>query len=116
MYECGSVADKTAMQSLFISLLAKANTGLPLESMFDDKKCHEAHSFTRNHQTERIFRVRGGPIRVYFIYLPRKVILILRSQAKRSDKLSAGEEKALAHIAAAVLDTLDQHGFDARTI
>jgi hypothetical protein len=113
---CGSQADKIAMRATFISLLAKAATGLPFEALWDEKQCHEAHSFIRNHQEEKIFRIRGGPIRVYYIYLPSKVIFIIKSSAKRTDKLTGGEKKELAGIVSTVLDVIDEFGFDSRTL
>jgi hypothetical protein len=113
---CESASDKAAMRNAFIAILAKAVTGLPFDALWDDKQCHEAHTFIRNHQEEKIFRIRSGPIRVYFIYLPEKIILIVKSKAKRTDKLSGGEKKELADIVESVLDTLDLSSFNSKVI
>lgn len=113
---CASQTDKSTMRSAFIAILAKAVTGLPFEALWDEKQCHEAHTFTRNHQEEKIFRIRSGSIRIYFIYLPCKIILIIKSKAKRTDKLSSGEKKELADMVTDVLDAIDQSSFDARVI
>jgi len=105
------------MRSTFIAFLAKAATGLPFEAMWDEKKCHEAHSFGHEHHDHKIYRVWGtGKIRVYFVYLPSKIILILKSRAKRVDKLSKGELDELESIAKSVCNTLKKVSFHQRVI
>ena len=114
---CESEADRIAMRTSFTTLLARAVTGRPLEDMWDKKKCHEAHTFTHSHATHRIFRIWGtGKIRVYFMYLDAKRIVLIKSKAKRVDKLSTGELKELEDIAKDVLNLLKETKFESRVI
>ena len=114
---CSSEADMLAMRTSFISFLAKAATGLPLEALWDEKQCHEAFSFKHEHHEHKIIRFWGaGKIRVYFVYLPSKVIVILKSKAKRSDKLTVGDETELKDIAKSVCNTLQETSFEERVI
>ncbi|NTV94844.1 MAG: hypothetical protein HGA75_05440 [Thiobacillus sp.] len=104
----------------YVSLLNKAHTGQPLSSLYDEKQCHETHSFKRklhDNFEEKIFRIWGaGDIRINFIYLPDRRIVILKTWPKRKDKLSTGDKELLETLAKEVLDTYENHDFDSREI
>lgn len=110
--------DKIQARETFEHLNNCAQTGLPLSSLFDEKQCHPAHAFTPEYQNheEKIWRIRGGPIRVYFIYLPEKRIVILKTSAKRKDKLSEREKKELEALAKIVCTCVVTFGFEGRVI
>ena len=110
-------ADKKAALSSYVNFLNRANTGQNLTDLYDEKQCHEAHSFNMNGETVKIFRIWGsGDIRIYFLYLPAKVILILKTWPKRKDKLSTGEKTQLEDIARAALECLQTNIFSTRVL
>jgi hypothetical protein len=101
-------SDKLSARSSLVSLSMKAQTGEPLNNLYDEKKCHEAHAFKVNpHDADvrQIWRVWGaGKIRMYFIYLPGKRIVLLKTAPKRTDRLSRGEQIELETLARNVLE------------
>lgn len=122
-----STQDQTDARSSYHDLLAKAHTGLVLAALYDETKCHEAHSFlfqTQQHAKRncpdhevKIFRIWGtGKIRIYFMYLPNKCIVLLKTWAKRKNKLSNGEELELENMAKKVIECLCAHSFESREI
>ena len=114
---CQSIIDKQHIQTSFIALINMAHTGLPFSDLYDEKKCHVAHTFTRNHREEKIWRIWGaGTTRIYFIYLPERRIIILKAKAKRTDKLSSGELLELEGICGEVLDCTENYDFKSREI
>lgn len=84
--------------------------------MYDEKQCHEAHAFKlhpHDSQSTKIWRIWGsGKIRTYFIYLPNRRLAILKTWAKRKDKLSGGELLELEALAKSVLHCLETHTFE----
>lgn len=111
-----SDVDAEHARCAYQGLQKRAVIGLPLQLQYDKDTCHEAHSFKKNGHDHKIFRVRQGPIRVYFIYLNDKCIVLLKTWTKRKDKLSAGEQLQLENIAELVLNTVDQYGFKDREL
>lgn len=115
-----AVADQRNAQKSFVSFSLKAQTGLDLRAMFDEDQCHEAHEFKHpepHGPVQKVWRLwPAGKIRIYFIYLPGKRIVILKSQSKRTDRLSDGEKQELAELGKAVLNTIDQFGFEPQEV
>lgn len=109
-----STKDKRDARSSYHSFLSKAHTGLNFAELYDEKQCHEAHSFLFQTQVQncprqevKIHRIWGaGAIRMYFLYLPNKRVVLLKTWAKRKNKLSAGEESALEEIVKVVIECL----------
>ena len=89
---------------------------MPLKELYDEKQCHETFSFEYKERTHKVFRIRQGPIRVNFIYLNDKRIVLLKTWAKRKDKLTKGDEKTLQDIAIEVIDCIDEYPFEAREL
>lgn len=117
VYDYRGTSDQQDMRTSFIALLEKAQTGLPLEKMYDETKCHEAHSFKYEHESYKILRIWGtGTIRIYFVYLPNKNIVILKTKPKRVDKLSSGEKKELQDLAIEVFKCISEFNFQERVI
>lgn len=112
--------DRLDARQTYVSFLNKAHTGQPLSSLYDEKQCHETHSFKRkehDEHDEKIFRIWGaGAIRVNFIYLPEKRIVFIKTWPKRKDKLTNGEKKLLEDIAKDVFDSYENFGFESRVI
>lgn len=81
-------------------LMKKACVGKPLESMYDDKQCHEAFTFTRSTgQEQKVYRIwPGGNVRIYFCYGLDKSITVFYGLSKRKDKLNEGEVSALSSV------------------
>lgn len=111
------LVDKKAALSSYINFLNRAGTGQNLTALYDEKQCHEAHSFRMNGEAVKIFRIWGsGVIRIYFLYLPDKVILILKTWPKRKDKLSDGEKSQLEDMARQALECLETNNFSTRVL
>lgn len=124
---CGTRADIAALKqksevdveharSAYQGLQKRAAIGHSLQLQYDNDTCHEAYSFKHNGHEHKVFRIRQGPVRVYFIYLNDKRIAILKTWTKRKDKLSDGEQLQLKHIAELVLNTVDQYDFKNREL
>lgn len=115
--KCLAPTDKKAALSSYVNFLNRANTGQVLTELYDEKQCHEAHSFRMNEEAVKIFRIWGtGVIRIYFLYLPEKIILILKTWPKRKDKLSSGEKVQLEEIARQALECLQTNSFSTRIL
>lgn len=109
--------DKYSARSAFKTLLGKAQTGLPLKDQYDEKKCHEVHSFEFNEETHTIYRIRAGDVRIYFCYLPpSKTIVLLKTEPKHKDKLNKKEKNELEIIASSVLQYSKPAQFESRVI
>lgn len=122
---CTTLADARAMEKLDLdnarsswrSFLKKAHTGQNFSDLYDKKQCHEAHSFKSGSHDVKIWRVWGaGKIRIYFVYLPDKRIVVLKTWAKRENKLTSGETKLLEGIATKVLSCVEMYTFESREI
>jgi mRNA-degrading endonuclease RelE of RelBE toxin-antitoxin system len=98
------VSDKYKARSCFLHIINNAQTGRQFSDLYDEKQCHEAFSFKHNENNQKIFRVRCGAIRVYFIYLPNKKILLLKTLAKRSGNITKKTKNEIIEIATAVLE------------
>jgi hypothetical protein len=81
--------------------------GLQPEIVYDNKKCHEAHSFTdKNGKTQKIFRLRESDVRLYFIYPPSPPdngLAVIKISTKFKNKLTAGQLNELEHLAEAAI-------------
>ena len=112
--------DKVDARTSYISFINKANTGQQLAALYDEKKCHETHSFKwkqYDDSEEKIFRIWGtGDIRINFIYLPDMRIVMLKTWPKRKDNLTKGEKDLLEKLAKEVLDTYESYDFEAREL
>ena len=109
--------DKVHARSAYTTLLGKAQTGQPLKDQYDEKKCHDVHSFEFNGSEHTIYRIRSGDIRIYFCYLPpQKTIVILKTKPKHKEKLSTSEKNELEAIAKNVLQYSSPTEFEKRVI
>jgi len=93
---------------LFTVLGQKCESGKPLHEMYDKKKLHSALEFSYEnrrgeHVTDNVWRIRQENLRLYFIYLHDKRIVLLHLWYKRVDNLSESEEKHLGDLAEAIL-------------
>ena len=109
--------DKINARRSYVTLVHKAQTGQPLPELYDEKQCHGAHTFKHDHQEVKIFRIWGaGKIRIYFLYLASKRIVLLKTCSKRRDRLTDGETMELEQLAKAILQCVDHYSFEAREI
>lgn len=110
-----SHADCLSARSTLVSFSNKAQTGVPLSALYDEKQCHEAFDFKveeKDQATEKVYRVWGaGVIRVYFMYCEDKRIVLLSIRAKRSDHLTKGEKLEIEAVARSVRRCLRQNAF-----
>lgn len=109
----GSVADKEAARNSYIKFLNRAQTGVNLSALYDEGECHVAFTYTREDGSiEKVWRIWGNSkTRLYFVYLPDRRIVLLKTLAKRVDQLSEGEESEIRDIAEAVIQTYQSMGF-----
>jgi len=97
--------DKKSALLSFIKLLAFANTGKLLHELFDEIKLHPAHEFKYKDGDKKIWRLWiVGDIRIYYIYLPNKFIVVLNTAPKRKQKLNKSEKEYLEKLAIHVFD------------
>lgn len=102
-----STSDKANARATFIKLHKKAVIGLPLKQLFDAKQYHSPFELHYKGQKIEILRIRlAGDVRVYFMYLNKRRIVVLKTLVKREDDLSEGEQKKLTVIAKQVFDCL----------
>ena len=85
------------------SLSATWCNGLLPEDVYDEKKCHKAHSFTdKNGKLYKILRLRESNVRLYFIYPPpppERAVVVIKISKKFKDKLTVGQLKELKNLA-----------------
>ena len=125
-YSCTTRSDARNMQSAedledarrsWGKFLQRAHTGEPFQTIYDETQCHPAHEFKYGESATKIWRVWGsGKIRIYFLYAEEKRVIVLKTEAKRKRKLTAGEKKHLEEIAITVLDCIAVHTFTEREI
>ncbi|MGZ8160405.1 MAG: hypothetical protein ACXWT4_16575 [Methylobacter sp.] len=97
--------DKISARKAFIKLIAHANTGEPFHKTFDGDQYHAGHEFNYHNSKEKIWRLwLAGVTRIYFVYLPNRMIVILKTLAKRKDDLNKGEKLDLQAMAIKVFD------------
>jgi len=101
-------ADRRKAKNLFTVLGQKCESGTPLNEMYDKKKLHCALEFSYKnrkgeHVIDNVWRIRQDELRLYFIYLNGKIIVLLHLWYKRNDTLSDSEEKQLGKLAEAIL-------------
>lgn len=85
---------KSALSALD-KLIQVAATGKPLNGFYDTKQSHPIHEFFYEGRNRVIWRIRSGDVRITFYYAEGKVIFLTDAFAKRSDKLTKGEQKQL---------------------
>jgi len=110
------VEDQKKARKAFIALINRAKTGQPLSELYDKKRCHEAFEINFNGKPIKIFRLRTADVRIYFCYLPNKVIVLLKTLSKREDDLSDGEKTEIENIARSVLQYAEPNLFTQRVI
>lgn len=100
--------DARKAKNMFTVLGQKCESGAPLNEMYDKKKLHEALEFSYTNKKgeqviDSVWRIRQEDLRLYFIYLSDKRLVLLHLWYKRVDKLSAAEKSHLGNLAGAIL-------------
>lgn len=94
-------------------LTQRAHLGAPLTDHYDKKELHETYRFSYGHEPEVVvWRVRKSDVRICFIYLPKKIILVVKILSKRENKLSNSECEEIKRIGTEVLVQLDDSPFE----
>lgn len=110
-------ADKLQARSAYLTLLGKAQTGQPLDVLYDTKRCHDVYTFDFNNAPSTIYRIRAGDVRIYFCYLPpSKTIVLLKTKPKHKNELNKSEKNELETIARSVLQYSNPTHFESRVI
>ncbi len=103
-----NVEDKKKVQNALLQLGQRCESGNPLKEFYDEKKCHEAFTFSlfkHSDNTQDVWRIRQGDVRIYFIYLPpEKRIILLGVSVKRKDNISEKEKNHLTSLAIKALE------------
>ncbi len=98
-------------QNLFIQLGLRCQSGQDLSFFYDKKALHDVLEFTYTDLSgatviDKVWRIRQGDVRLYFIYFPPgKRLVLLNIWVKRQDKLSSSQEKSLSDLAKKVLNS-----------
>lgn len=85
-------ADRKAFVRGLTTLLKLANGGRPLESHYDEKKCHKTITFTHKGSDHAIWRIRNNDIRLLFFYGEQGMVLLIDSFPKHKDQLTKAQE------------------------
>lgn len=111
--------DALAARTTYQQFTRYAQTGLPLHQLYDTTKYHHALEFKlHEHDTHntKVWRIWGtGKIRVYFVIVGKRLV-VLKTWAKRTDKLTPGQEAELIGIAKDVLLSIESTTFEALEI
>jgi len=102
-------ADRKAFVRGLTTLLKLANSGRPLESHYDEKKCHKTASFSYKGSERAIWRIRNNDIRLLFFYGEQGVVLLIDSFPKHKAKLTEAQE---SNAIAVVRDYLDARNIE----
>ena len=101
------INDKRFARTAFIKLFQNAATGEPFHKIFDGNQFHTGHEFDYHNNHIKILRLwLAGDIRIYFIFLPKHTVVILKTLAKRKNDLNKAEKKELENITKKIIDCL----------
>jgi mRNA-degrading endonuclease RelE of RelBE toxin-antitoxin system len=101
--------ERSKAKNLFYTMGQKCESGQSLELLYHGDLLHDACDFTYTNQAgehvvDKVWRIRQGDLRLYFIYYPPgKRIVLLHLWEKREDKLSSSEEKHLQALAKEIM-------------
>ena len=101
--------DRKKAQILFVQLGKICESGQNLSFFYDKKALHDALEFRYTDVSgatviDKIWRIRQGDLRLYFIYFPPgKRLVLLNIWVKKQDKLTSSEKNALSDLAEKVM-------------
>ena len=99
-----SPQERKVFRSGMGTILKVANSGRQLETHYDEKQCHEAHSFSYKGNQHTIWRIRQGDLRILFFYGTDQIILLVYVFPKHTDKLTAAQKLNAETIVKSYLD------------
>lgn len=103
--------DTRAALGALQKLVARCDTGQPLNSLFDEKQCHwafEVNHCAKTRKKEKVWRLWvGGIVRLYFCYGPNRELIVAWALRKREDDLKEREERELNDAFRAILAALE---------
>lgn len=85
-------AERKVFQNSMSTLMKVANSGRPLQSHYDEKQCHEIHSFLHRGKMHHIWRIRAGDLRILFCYGTDRIILLISTFPKHTDRLTNAQK------------------------
>lgn len=97
-------AEIGAFRNGMSTILKLANAGRKLETYYDEKKCHETHTFTHQGKDHVIWRVRNSDVRLLFYYGNDQVVLLVDSFSKHKNKLTSAQKSHAETVVKAYLD------------
>ena len=99
------VKDLSKFKTMFRQLGKHCESGMPLTNYYDENDCHYPFTFKYKGKEEKVWRIRQGNLRLYFVYLPpEKRIILLHVWVKHTDDLSKSEKSSLQKLAKSVID------------
>jgi mRNA-degrading endonuclease RelE of RelBE toxin-antitoxin system len=99
-----TAADINAFKNGMSMILKLANAGKKLENHYDEKKCHPTHRFEHNEQERVVWRVRNSDVRLLFYYGNDRILLMVDSFPKRTDKITKAQKSHAEKIIKSYLD------------
>lgn len=97
-------------------ILKLANAGRKFESHYDQKKCHETHTFSYKGKEHVLWRIRNSDVRLLFFYGNDQVILLVDSFPKHTDKLTKAQKSHAETLIKAYLDAESIQILDANVL
>ena len=105
-----AVNDKKDARATLVKFLTRAATGQLFSEVFTGKQFHAGHEFTYHGKNEKIWRLwLSGNIRIYFMFLPNRIIVILKTLTKREDDITEGEKTNLENITKNIIDCYESN-------
>lgn len=104
--------DQKAAMAALHKLVEVAASGQPVTDFYDNKQCHEMHTFNYLGKERTVWRIwKGNVVRITFYYGEGRAILLTHAFAKYENKLTTAQKKMLekeviAYIDAANANTL----------
>lgn len=109
--------DKNIARKAFIMLYNHCLSGLPLKDLYASQKggYHEAFTVKVDGLDKKVIRVRKSNIRIYFVFLGKKLVIFC-VKIKNTDKLLNGEIEQLSLIVESIFKYEDNSKFNKRLI
>lgn len=85
---------KAALTALS-KLIKIAASGLPFTNFYDEKQCHEIHTFKYNHKNYKVWRIRQRDLRLTFFHAEGKTVLLTHVFVKLKGKLTVKQKAML---------------------
>lgn len=99
-----TAADIHAFKNGMSMILKLANAGRKLETHYDEKKCHPTHGFEYDGQNCVVWRIRNSDVRLLFYYGDDRLLLMVDSFPKHSNKISKAQKSHAENVIKTYID------------